>query len=105
LAVANYGLGDFEKPTRCSPAPPTCSVRIGAGYHRQITLASLGDEAFYGRGDIPKATSYYQQGNGLARQIGEPASTARCLERMTEVALSSGDVVRAETYDREAVWR
>ncbi len=103
LGRCYYGLGDFEKADPLLSRAADLFGEIGDAYHRQISLGSLGDEAYYGRGDIPKATSYYQQALALARQIGEPASTARCLERMTEVALSSGDVVRAETYDREAL--
>jgi CHAT domain-containing protein len=103
LGRCYYGLGDYEKADPLFSRGADLFGEIGDVYRRQTLLGALGDEAFYGRGDLEKATSYYQQALALARQIGERASTARCLERMTDVALSSGDLVSAEKYNREAL--
>jgi CHAT domain-containing protein/Flp pilus assembly protein TadD len=103
LGLCYYELGDFEKADPLTSRAAGLFGEIGDLYRRQSYLRALGDQAFYGRGDIEKATSYYQQALALARQIGERASAARCLERMTDVALSSGDLVSAEEYNREAL--
>ena len=103
LGLCYYGLGDFEKAVPLLSRGADLFGEIGDVYRRQNLLGSLGDAAFYGRGDLEKATSYYRQALALARQIGERASTARCLERMTEVALRSGDLASAEKYNREAL--
>ena len=103
LGRCYYGLGDFEKADPLLSRGADLFGEIGDVYRRQNLLAALGDEAFYGRGDLHKATAYYRQALESARKIEEPVSTARCLERMTEVALASGDLVSAEKHNREAL--
>lgn len=93
-------LGDFENALLYYTQAAETAERWGLVTDQVVWLTSIAyvQQAL---GDLPTAQNLLRRALDLARKQGDKSTVAQCLTQLTDVALTSGQISVAETYNAE----